>query len=267
MPIECPPGVRAISQEEFYEIDYGVMRLVFGIHKELGRLWDEKIYKNELAFRCQKAGFGDVRVEAPIQVSFREFAKTYYMDILLDGMAMYELKTAKALTHEHRKQAIQYLLMVGLNHGKLVNLRPPSAQYTFVSTRLTPEEQHRYTVEDADWLDADSDGAWLKRTMLDMLQDWGAFLPAELYQQAIVHLRGGEDNVIRDIEIVDGARVIGKQPAQLLNPDAAFRVSAITRDPAAYERQLRKCLSHTRLRTLQWINLQHHAVVFKTLSL
>jgi len=129
MPIECPEGVRAISQEEFYDADYKVMGLVFGIHNELGRLWDERVYKNELAFR-----------------------------------------------------------------------------------------------------------------------------------------RGGEEKVARDIEIVDGPRVMGSQRTHLLSPSTAFRLSAVTRDPAAYEQQLRKFLSHTRLRTLQWISLDHHTITLKTLA-
>jgi GxxExxY protein len=266
MPIECPEGVRAISQEEFYEIDYKVMGFVFDIHNELGRLWDERVYKNELAFRCRNVGFADTRVEAPIRVSFQSFSKTCFIDVLVNGTAVYELKAASTLTQQHRKQAIQYLLLTGLNHGKLVNMRPPSVQYTFVSTQLTPERRRRYRIEDSAWLSADSEDAWLRQTVLDLLSDWGAFLPAELYQQAIVHLRGGEEKVVQDIEIVDGPRVMGTQRAHLLSPSAAFRLSAITRDPPAYEAHLRKFLSHTRLRTIQWINLDRHTITLKTLS-
>ncbi len=266
MPIECPAGIRAIPQEEFHELDYTVIRLVFDIHNELGRLWDERVYKNELAFRCKNVGFADTRVEAPIRVSFQSFSKTYFIDVLVNGTAVYELKAAATLTQRHRKQAIQYLLLTGLNHGKLVNMRPPSAQYTFVSTQLTPERRRRYRIEDSAWLDADRDAAWLKTTMLDLLSDWGAFLPAELCQQAVVHLRGGEEKVVGDIEIVDGPRDMGTQHAHLLSPSTAFRLSAVTRDPTAYEQQLRKFLSHTRLRTLQWTNLDHHTITFKTLS-
>jgi GxxExxY protein len=266
MPIECPAGLRAISQGQFYEIDYRVMRLVFDIHTDLGRLWDERVYKNELAFRCKSIGLTDAQVEAPIRVSFQSFSKTYFIDMLVGGAALYELKAAATLTPQHRKQAIQYLLLAGLSHGKLVNMRPPSAQYTFISTRLTPERRRQYRVEDAAWLDTDGDSVWLKKTMLDLLCDWGAFLPAELYQQAIVHLRGGDESVVRALEIVDGSRVIGTQSAHLLNPTAAFKLSAVTRDPAAYEQQLRKFLSHTRLRTIQWINLDHHTITLKTLS-
>ena len=78
--------------------------------------------------------------------------------------------------------------------------------------------------------------------------------------------RGGDDSVVRTLEIVDGSRAIGTQSAHLLNPTAAFRLSAVTRDPATYEQQLRKFLSHTRLRTIQWINLNHHTITLKTLS-
>ena len=32
----------------------------------MGRFWNEKIYQNELAYRCQKAGFHKVETEVPI---------------------------------------------------------------------------------------------------------------------------------------------------------------------------------------------------------
>lgn len=51
MPITTRIPLRRLTQEEFSEVAYEVMRHVFDIHNELGRFFDEKIYKRELAHR------------------------------------------------------------------------------------------------------------------------------------------------------------------------------------------------------------------------
>ena len=110
------------------------MALVFSLHKDLGRFYDEKIYQNELAYRCKKIGIEKVETEIPIQVSYKDFTKYYYMDLLVNSSVIYELKTVEALTGKHQKQALNYILMVGMRHGKLVNMRTSSVQHRFVSS-------------------------------------------------------------------------------------------------------------------------------------
>ena len=51
MPIMLRQPVRRLSQAEFGELAYSVMGCVFQIHQDLGRFFDEKIYKRELAHR------------------------------------------------------------------------------------------------------------------------------------------------------------------------------------------------------------------------
>jgi len=48
MPVTCPIPLRVLSQEEFGELSFEVMRDVFAIHNSLGRLLDESIYKQAL---------------------------------------------------------------------------------------------------------------------------------------------------------------------------------------------------------------------------
>jgi hypothetical protein len=57
MLIEHGVPIRVISNNDFHSLDYEVMGLVFSIHRDMGRFWNEKIYQNEIAYRCQKAGF------------------------------------------------------------------------------------------------------------------------------------------------------------------------------------------------------------------
>lgn len=60
MPVKPSKLVEPISYDDFHSLDYDVMGIVFSIHRELGRYWNEKIYQNELAYRCRKAGFENV---------------------------------------------------------------------------------------------------------------------------------------------------------------------------------------------------------------
>jgi len=265
MPIQCAVAVRPIPEEEFHEIDEQVMGLVFGVHNEIGSLCDERVYQDELAYRCRAAGFEGVLRELPIQVSFKDFRKTYLVDLLVNRSVPYELKAAKQLTGEHRKQLLNYLFLLGLSHGKLVNMRPLSVEFEFVSTQLTPERRYGFSIQDGEWIDLDKDGVWLRELMRDLLSDWGAFLETDLFYEAIEFLRGGEDNVVRRIDLVDGSRVIGSQRAHLLSGKIAFKITAVTKDPGSYEKHLRRFLSHTTLKAIQWVNLNHHVVSFKTL--
>jgi hypothetical protein len=56
MPIQVFSQIKALSQPEFNVIDKEVMRLLFGIHNELGRFLDEKVYKRALAERSAASG-------------------------------------------------------------------------------------------------------------------------------------------------------------------------------------------------------------------
>jgi len=132
--------IRPISEDDFHSIDHKIMALVFGIHKDLGRLCDEKIYQNELA--------------------------------------------------------------------------------------------HRDT---------------------------------NLFYDAITHFRGGFEHVIKKIPVIIDSRVLGTQHMHLLNPEVGFKISSAKKAISFYERHLQSFLSHTPLRAIQWINLNHDKILFKSL--
>jgi GxxExxY protein len=264
MPIKCSVMIESISENDFYLLDHKVMETVFSIHKDIGRFYDEKIYQNELAHRCQEMGFDTVATEVPIQVSFRDFIKLYYLDLLINNRVMYELKAVNAITGEHRKQALNYLLLLGMRYGKLINMRPESVQHSFVSTRLTSKKRFEYTVDDRLWNDLDEDSIWLKELLVRLLSEWGAFLDTNLYYDAVYHFRGGEEDVVKRIEVINDKRVLGAQRAHILNSEIGFKITAITKGDSFYEQHLRKFLNHTRLRAIQWINFKHDKIVFKT---
>src|SRR5438045_297128 len=112
MPITVDATLKRIGQAEFGEIAYDVMRHIFDVHSEFGRLFNEQIYQHEIASRCGG------RVEVPIKIAYNGFKKDYFIDLLVQGGALFELKVAASITARHRAQAIHYLLLTGLAHAK-----------------------------------------------------------------------------------------------------------------------------------------------------
>lgn len=264
MPITHDLKIEPVSERQFRLLDYEIMELVFAIHNDLGRFADEIIYKRELAYRCEERGFDAISRETPIYVTHREFSKTYYMDLLVDNCLMYELKTVEMLSGQHRKQALNYLLLAGMNHGKLVNMRPQSVQYEFVSTTLRPADRYEFTIDDSGWREIDEDSRSFHGLITDLLSDWGLFLSVDLFYDAVVFFGGGEDAVVNRVEVFDNARKLGSQRCHMLNSSTAFRISSVTEDDSHYERHLQRYLQHTHLEVLQWVNFNRHNVVFKT---
>jgi len=265
MPINHNLKIKTISEDEFHSLDYKVMELAFSIHNEMGRFWDEKIYQNELAYRCKKSGLGDVCTEVPLEVLYKDFQKHYYIDLLINNSVIYEIKTTKALSGEHRKQTLNYLFLMGVQHGKLVNFHPQSVEYSFVSTKLKPENRFNFTIDEVDWKGLDDDSIWLKKILINLLSEWGMFLEKKLFYDAIIHFHGDEENIVKKIKVSNNSRIMGHQKAHLLNSKVAFRISSITKNGTFYEQHLRRFIRFTSLRAIQWINFNHNEVVFKTI--
>ena len=266
MPIVSPICLRPIGQEEFARIDYQVMRHAFDSQNELGRLCDEIIYQNDLAARLEAAGSGPVRREVPVTVSHRDFAKTYRLDLVVEDAAIYELKTEVRLAADHDAQLLNYLFLHGAHHGKLVNFRPAQVESKFVNTSLTAEARRKFTVETQRWRETDQASHTLRTTVLELLEDWGAFLELPLYLEALTHFLGGEPKVARMVELRRNGVLLGYQRFNLISEDTAFRLTALTGNAEPYERQLLALLCHSPLRTLQWINVGGHRIQFVTLT-
>ena len=267
MPITVPFKPRHISDEEFREMDFQTMGFAFAIQNEMGRFWSEQIYQHELAYRCQKVGVEKVDTEVPIKVSFKDFDKIYYADLILNDSIVYELKAVEALVGEHRNQALNYLFLTGLNRGKLINMRSPLVESEFVSTSILTEKRFDFAIEDADWRNLDDDCIWLKQLIVDLLFEWGAYLDIHLYYEVIEHFRGGKENVIKKIKVINSQRIIGEQKIHFLNNDVAFKISSILKNQDKYEEQLHKFLRFTTLRAMQWINFNRDHIIFKTICL
>lgn len=259
MPITIDAELRKLSQDEFGRIAFEVMGHAFDIHRELGRFFDEGIYQAELAHRC------GARIEVPIEVSFDGFKKIYFADLLVDGGAVFEIKTAEALHDRHRTQLLNYLLLLDLAHGKLVNFRLEAVQHEFVNTTLVRSDRTRFDIDDRQWQPPDSD-AELNGFLAGMLRDVGTGLDLELYEEALIHRLGGPAVAARNVDVIVDGRQIGRQETICTSSGAAIKLTALKGDRlGAYEDHYRRFLNHANIETLHWVNVTRSRVTFRTL--
>jgi len=99
-----------------------VRQTAYNIHVYHGHGHLEKVYENALAHRLRKAGL-EVKQQHPIQVYDEDgtLLGDYLADLLVEGVLIIELKTAKALVPEHEAQVLGYLKSARLKHGLLIN--------------------------------------------------------------------------------------------------------------------------------------------------
>jgi GxxExxY protein len=259
MPITNPIALSPITQEEFAQLDYCVMHHAFECQNHLGRLCEETIYQNDLAARLQMAGLPALK-EVPVTVTHRDFAKTYSFDLVVANAGIYELKTALALVGAHEAQLLNYLFLCGSHHGKLINFRPAQVESRFINTTLTQTERRQFTVEMDGWQEWDQTDQVFRESFLSLLKDWGCWLDLTLYIEALTHFAGGESRVVQAVPLTRGEASLGKQCFHLLNPETAFRVTALTEGTAHYERHLRSLLCLSPLRAMQWVNLARQRI-------
>lgn len=265
-PFYCPIPLRRLTRPEFDEMSRLVMAQVFASQNELGRLCDEAVYQNDIALRLEAAGLGPVAKEVPVTVRWRDFAKTYYLDLVVQSAFLCELKTVAALLKEHDAQLLHYLLLADVPHGKLVNLRPPSIEYRTVNAVVSAEERGRFTLTTDRFQPQTPRCRELHELLHELLGVWGAFLDCNLYEEALVHFLGGESKVRQRVPLARAGFPLGTQAATLLSDNIAFRLTALATDARqGYEAQLRRFLALTPLAALHWVNLHHHEAQIVTL--
>jgi GxxExxY protein len=267
MPIHPSIATTRISQDDFKRLASEVMHHVFEIHNEFGRLFAEPIYKRELAARLP-----EVILEAAVTVTHDTFAKTYFLDALVRNSGLFEFKTADALHSRHRGQTLNYLLLFDLAHGKIVNVRSEGVEHEFVNCHSRLSELRSPNVRDDAW-NVRLDGAEVFRdTLMSLIGDWGVGLEIGLYEEALTHLLGGEQAVVRPVPVFGQAGFVATQRMRLAAPGVAFRLTAIHDDSdiamrlEAFETQARKLLEHTCLHAIHWANLTHREITFTTLQ-
>jgi GxxExxY protein len=99
-----------------------VRQIAYDIHVYHAHGHLEKVYENALVHRLRKAGI-NAEAQQPVKVFDEDgtLIGDYLADLLVEGVLIIELKTAKALAPEHEAQILGYLKSARLEHGLLIN--------------------------------------------------------------------------------------------------------------------------------------------------
>ena len=129
MPISTSFPVQQFSQEEFGKVAYEVVGQAFDVHDALGKKFHESVYKGTLQ---QIIGPRSV-TEFAITLSHGSFVKNLYVDLLVDAGCPFELKAVTNISDAHVSQLIQYLMLLDIRHGKLINFGAEKVEHRFVN--------------------------------------------------------------------------------------------------------------------------------------
>lgn len=249
MPIIACTPIRCVSQDEYHAIDRILVGHAFKIHNQYGGLLDELVYKTLLAERCSQDGVPAMR-EVLIQAVHGTFTKSYFIDLLLDGSTIVEVKTARILALAHRGQGVNYLLLSGTRHGSLINFRGARTEREFLSTSLSLHDRQKFDTHVIDWPNDTLHTALLNHIQA-LCADIGLGLEINLYREALSSLLNLPQAAVG---ILSGSNVAGHQEMTLLSPETAL---VVTSRPKLndYRRHLKRLLSHTTLGGMAWVNL------------
>jgi GxxExxY protein len=262
MPIEITESLHLLDQEAFGKIAYDVTEKAFQIHNKLGRFLGEDLYRLEMVhFLGSRAA-----TEVKIVVRWEDFMKTYLVDLVVDGGALFELKAVAHLNDEHRAQLLNYLLLTGCRHGKLLNFRPERLEHEFVNTTLTHADRISFEVDDSAWDNSVESASMIRNLVEGILRDWGTGLDAQLYVDALTHFLGGEEQVIGKVPIVSEGRCIGHQRVRRANAESVLKCTTFADSLESFESHALRFLNLTNLKRMFWINISLKTVRLKTLT-
>ncbi|MEQ1752250.1 MAG: GxxExxY protein [Prosthecobacter sp.] len=264
MPIIRTLDIQSVTDADFDIIDEAVIRCAYATQNKFGRLFDERIYENDLAARLRAEGF-EVHTQVPVKVVHGSFEKTYYLDLVVNHM-LYELKVTAALLPEHEAQGLHYAMLQDIRRVKLINFGDGKVRGKLLRNALTTPERHQPKMRTSGWRILTPQCERLVTHLKQLIQDWGTHLDSHLYSEALVHHFGGELHCLQRLDFKTENLKLGTHLVQLFSPAHAFVVTAFPSHQAAYQKHLEVLLDHVALDGIQWINLNHSRLEVTTLE-
>ena len=105
------------------ELSYKIIGILFGVHSQLGGKYQEKYYQRavEVSLKEAKLSF---KKEITVDLSFNgQRIGKYFLDFLIDGKVVLELKATPRFNRDDFRQVIAYLRAKKLKLGILANFR------------------------------------------------------------------------------------------------------------------------------------------------
>jgi GxxExxY protein len=264
MPIHCPIAVKNLTQSEFDERDKIVLHCAYEVQNSLGRLCEEAAYETELARRLRALGFRNVYTQIPVSLTHDTYTKEYRLDILADN-ALYELKTVAASTPQHDAQVLHYSMLLAVNHGKLINFRNSRVEGRLRFNTILSEARYQVRIDDSFWKPLSPQCQVLMDRVTELLRNWGGFLDFRLYEAALVHCFGGEQDATVRSPLKYGSHAVGTHRFCVHAKEVCFMVSGFAKAEGQTS-HVQRLLSLSQFKAMQWLNFHHHTVQFRTLT-
>ena len=119
-----------VNEREYLdELVHKVIGAVYEVSNKLGAGFLEKVYERALVRELKLRGIAAVG-QVPLVVSYKgEPVGEYFIDILVEGKLILELKCCDALANEHLAQTINYLKATGQSIALLINFQQPKVEW------------------------------------------------------------------------------------------------------------------------------------------
>ncbi|MBU2219875.1 GxxExxY protein [Patescibacteria group bacterium] len=105
------------------ELSYVLMGILFEIHNKLGTKYQEKHYQKAVEIKLKELKIPYQR-EAKVNIEFDgEELGEFFIDFIIDGKIILELKRIWKITADDIKQVLRYLKATNLKLGIIVNFR------------------------------------------------------------------------------------------------------------------------------------------------
>lgn len=251
MPVRTVIPIRHFSQEDFGDVAYEVVGHAFGVHSTLGRIFHEPIYRSTM-----HRVIGERSIEKfSIQVSHQGWQKTLYVDFLVDAGCPFELKVVSDLTDAHASQLIQYLMLLGLSHGKLINFGKELVEHQFVNCHETLEQRRQFRIEQVNWI-KDEHANRFEHVVVSLLRDLGTGLSRTLYEEACTFLLCGPTPEREFTDAFWRGNRTGRQAVQMIGKGIVFKLTCKREELHIYESHLKRFLANTDLKCILWANIE-----------
>ena len=121
--------MKANSSLLFPELSYTLMGILFKIQSKLGNTYQEKYYQRaiELELSDLKIPFQREK-EIKLDYQGKKIGK-YFLDFVIDGKIVLEVKAAPEITHAYKRQLLAYLKTANVKLGIVANFRTPRLTY------------------------------------------------------------------------------------------------------------------------------------------
>lgn len=158
-------------------------------------------------------------------------------------------------------QAIHYLRLFDLGHGKIINVRPKQVEHEFMNCNQRLCELTKTHLHEDQWDVRLAASDQLHTIVTNLIADWGTGLDVALYEEAVTHFLGGESHV----RVAGASGTLGNQLMRLSTPEVAFKITTFTRPDESFRIHTQRLLRHTPFQALQWINIAPHEFTLSTI--